>query len=125
MDASEVDPRGTLVIQRGDIWWASLRPPSGSEPGFRRPVLLVQADSFNRSRIHTVIAVVITSNLRLADAPGNVHLARRHSGLPRESVVNVSQVITLDRSFLTERVGRIPPAKQREVDAGLRLALTL
>lgn len=125
MDASEVDPHGTLVIRRGDIWWATLRPPSGSEPGFRRPVLVIQADSFNRSRIRTITAAVITSNLRLADAPGNVHLAKRQSGLPRESIVNVSQVITLDRTFLTERVGRIPPAKQREVDAGLRLALAL
>jgi len=125
VDASEVNPQRTVVIRRGEIWWATLRPPVGSEPGFRRPVLVIQADSFNRSRIRTVIAIVLTSNLRLAEAPGNVRLAKRQSGLPRESVANMSQVVTLDRSFLTARVGRLLPAKQREVDAGLRLVMAL
>jgi len=125
VDASEVDPQRTVVIRRGEIWWATLRPPVGSEPGFRRPVLVIQADSFNRSRIRTVIGIVLTSNLSLAEAPGNVRLAKRQTGLPRESVANVSQVVTLDRSFLSERVGRIPPPKQREIDAGLRLAIAL
>jgi mRNA interferase MazF len=125
VDASKVDLQGTVVIRRGEIWWATLRPPIGSEPGFRRPILIIQADSFNRSRIRTVIAIVVTSNLRLAEAPGNVRLAKRQSGLPRESVANVSQVVTLERSFLSERVGRILPAKQREIDAGLRLAMAL
>ena len=110
---------------RGEIWWASLRAPSGSEPGYRRPILIVQADSFNRSKINTVIAVAITSNLRLAQAPGNVRLTKRQSGLKRDSVVNVSQVITLNKSFLTERVGRLPESKLREVDDGLRLVLGL
>ena len=110
---------------RGEIWWASLRAPSGSEPGYRRPILIVQADSFNRSKINTVIAVAITSNLRLAQAPGNVRLTKRQSGLKRDSVANVSQLITLNKSFLTGRVGRVPESKLREVDDGLRLVLGL
>ena len=114
-----------MVIKRGEIWWASLPAPSASEPGFRRPILIIQSDAFNRSRINTVIGVVITSNRRLAEAPGNVKLARRVSKLKNESVVNVSQLITVDKSFLTERVSRISSAKQREVDEGLQLVLSL
>ncbi len=110
---------------RGEIWWASLRAPSGSEPAYRRPILIVQADSFNRSKINTVIAAAITSNLRLAQAPGNVRLTKRQSGLKRDSVVNVSQVVTLNKSFLTERVGRVSASKLRDVDEGLRLVLGL
>lgn len=110
---------------RGEIWWASLRAPSGSEPAYRRPVLIVQADSFNRSKINTVIATAITSNLGLAQAPGNVRLTKRQSGLKRDSVVNVSQVVTLNKSSLTERVGRVPESKLRDVDEGLRLVLGL
>lgn len=123
--ASQVGPSGRVVIRRGDVWWATLRPPAGSEPGYRRPVLILQANSFNQSKILTVIGAVITSNLRLAEAPGNVQLSKRQSGLPRESVVNVSQVVTLDRAFLSDRIGRIPPSKQQEVDNGLRLVLAL
>jgi mRNA interferase MazF len=88
-------------------------------------VLIIQADAFNRSRINTVIAVVITSNLKLAQAPGNVRLSKRVSGLKKESVVNVSQLITLDKSFLSEQAGRITSSKQREIDEGLRLVLAL
>jgi mRNA interferase MazF len=105
-------------IQRGEIWWADLPEPRRSEPGFRRPVLVVQADAFNRSRIQTAIVAVITSNVELADAPGNVLL-------PAHSVVNVSQLLTLDRSFLTERAGTLPPRLQRFVDEGLRTVLEL
>lgn len=112
-------------MKRGEIWWASLQKPVGSEPGYRRPVLIIQADAFNRSRINTVIAVVITPNLRLVQAPGNVRLSKRASGLKKESVVNVTQLITLDKCFLSERVGRIASSKQREVDEGLRLVLAL
>lgn len=112
-------------IQRGEIWWADLPEPRRSEPGYRRPVLVIQAESFNRSRIQTVIVAAITSNLDLAEAPGNVALPARSSGLPRESVVNVSQVLTLDRSFLTEHAGTLPARLQESVDAGLRLALQL
>lgn len=113
------------MIQRGEIWWADLAVPRASEPGYRRPVLDIQADAFHRSRIGTVVVAAITSNLDLSAAPGNVRLSRRGSKLPRESVANVSQLLTLDRRFLTERVGRLPVAALGEVDAGLRLVLAL
>ena len=112
-------------IQRGEIWWADLTGPRRSEPGHRRPVLVVQADSFNRSRIQTAIVAAVTSNLELADAPGNVLLAARSAGLPRDSVVNVSQLPTLDRSFLTEHAGTLPLRLHRSVDEGLRTVLQL
>jgi len=112
------------VIQRGEIWWAELAEPRGAEPGFRRPVVVLQSDAFNRSRIGTVVVAAITSNLALAAAPGNVRLLRRESGLPRESVVNVSQLLTLDQRFLTERIGRLPASVLREVEAGVRLVLS-
>jgi mRNA interferase MazF len=114
-----------VVVQRGDIWWADLGEPEGSEPGFRRPVLIVQSDAFNRSRLRTTLALALTSNLRLLDAPGNVLLPANASGLPRDSVANVSQIVTLDRDFLTERVGHIPSELLRDVNAGLRLVLAL
>jgi len=114
-----------VVIQRGEVWWANLDEPRGSEPGFRRPVLVVQNDAFNRSRIATVIAVALTSNLGLIDAPGNVLLPARASGLKKDSVANVSQVVTLDRDSLVKRAGRIDAAAMRDVDQGLRLALSL
>lgn len=112
-------------IRRGQIWWADLPAPRRSEPGYRRPVLVIQADCFNLSRIQTVIVAAITTNLNLAHAPGNVLLPKRSSNLPRDSVVNVSQIITLDRSFLTERAGTLPPRFQRSVDEGLRVVLEL
>lgn len=112
-------------MRRGEIWWASLREPSGSGPGFRRPLLIVSANSFNASRINTVIAAVITSNLRLAAAPGNVRLPIRGTGLAKPSVVNVSQVITIDKSFLTQRIGKLGPQLLAEVDEGLRLVLSI
>jgi mRNA interferase MazF len=114
-----------VVIRRGEIWWAELPEPIASEPGYRRPVLVVQSDDFNRSRIATVIAVVITSNTRLAQAPGNVWLPRRATGLPQDSVANISQVVTVDRGFLTELVGSVPPYLLEQVEAGLRLVLVL
>jgi len=112
-------------IQRGDIWWADLAEPRRSEPGYRRPVLVIQADSFNRSRIQTAVVAVMTGNLELAGAPGNVLAPARSTGLPRDSVVNVSQLLTLDRGFLTERAGVLAPRLQRSVDEGLRLVLQL
>lgn len=112
-------------MRRGEVWWASLPEPVGSGPGGRRPYVIVSANAFNQSRIQTVIAVVITSNLRLADAPGNVRLPTRGTGLAKPSVANVSQVVTLDKALLTERLGRVPPAILAELDAGLRLALEL
>jgi len=112
-------------MRRGEIWWASLPEPSGSGPGFRRPLLIVSADGFNRSSIKTVIGAIITSNLRLADVPGNVRLPVRGTGLERPSVVNVSQIITVDRSFLTERIGKLNSPHLTEVENGLRLVLSL
>ncbi len=113
------------MIQRGEIWWAELAEPRGAEPGFRRPVVVLQSEAFNRSRIATVVIAAITSNLELAAAPGNVRLSRRESGLPRKSVVNVSQLLTLDRRFLTGRVGRLPASVLSEIEAGVRLVLLL
>src|SRR5579872_2497009 len=112
-------------IQRGEIWWADLPEPRRSEPGYRRPVLIVQADSFNVSRIQTAVVAVITSNLELADAPGNVLLPGRSSGLPRDSVVNVSQLLTVDRGSLTEHAGTLSSRLQWSVDEGLRKVLQL
>lgn len=114
-----------MVIQRGEIWWASLSTPSGSQPGFRRPVLIIQANEFNRSRINTVIAIAITSNLRLVEAPGNVLLTAEDSGLNQDSVANVSQVITVDKSFLTEKISKLNPQLIEIVDNGLRLSMAL
>lgn len=114
-----------MVIQRGEIWWASLSEPVGSEPGYRRPVLIVQSDAFNRSRIATVIAVVITSNTKLAQAPGNVFLPQKLTSLPKDSVANISQVVTIDKSFLTEKVSTLPPNILVQVEKGLRLVLRL
>ena len=114
-----------MELARGDVWWAELRDPQGSEPGYRRPVLIVQNDAFNRSRLRTVIAVALTGNVRLVDAPGNVLIPARVAGLSRDSVANVSQVITVDRSALTERVGRLPRSLIEQVEDGLRLALAL
>jgi mRNA interferase MazF len=114
-----------LVIERGQIWWAELAEPTGSEPGFRRPVLVVQSDSFNRSRLRTVVGVVLTSNLRLVDAPGNVLIPAKTAGLSKDSVANVSQIITVDREFLTEPAGRIRGRLLKDVESGLRLVLGL
>ena len=112
-------------MQRGELWWAALAPPREAEPGYRRPVVVLQADSFNRSSIRTVIVAALSSNLHLANAPGNVFLSARQAGLSRDSVVNVSQLLTLDRVFLTERIGRVPPANMMQVDEGLLLVLGL
>ncbi len=112
-------------MKRGEIWWAALPKPSASEPGYKRPLLIVQSDDFNRSKIQTVITVVITTNLRLASAPGNVLLPRKISGLPRKSVVNVSQLITVDKSFLTKKAGDLPLEMLQEIEAGIRLVLSL
>ncbi len=111
------------MIAQGEIWWADLGEPVGSTPGFRRPVVIVQSDSFNRSRISTVVCVPLTSNLRWADAPGNVPLDTAATGLPKESVANVSQLVTLDRASLTERVGALPESKLDLVLYGIDVVL--
>lgn len=113
------------MIERGTIWWAELGEPRGSAPGFQRPILIVQADAFNRSRIRTLITVILSSNPRLLDAPGNVLIPAQLSGLPKDSVANVSQVVTVDRSDLREPAGRLDARTLRQVEAGLRLVLQL
>lgn len=113
------------MIARGGVWWASLGEPRGSGPGFPRPVVVIQADAFNASRLSTVIVVALTSNLRLAAAPGNVLLERAESGLPKDSVANVAQVLTIDRELLAEHLADLRPELQAEIDSGLRLAMAL
>jgi mRNA interferase MazF len=112
-----------VVIGQGEVWWADLREPLGSGPGFRRPVIVVQGDSFNRSRISTVVCVPLTSNLRWADAPGNVTLLADVTGLPKDSVANVSQIVTLDKTSLTERANTVPDAKLELILAGIDVVL--
>ena len=114
-----------MTVNRGELWWADLGEPRGSEPALRRPVLVLQADSFNRSRLQTVVVVSLTSNLRLSAAPGNVVCRPRGTGLREPSVVNATQISTLDRSFLHERIGRLPPATLQQVEDGVRLVLGL
>ena len=114
-----------MVVERGQVWWADLGKPDGAEPGYHRPILVVQSDAFNRSRIHTIIGVVLTTNARLVDAPGNVLLPAKATGLPKDSVANVSQVITVDRDFLIEPAGRVRGQLLKDVESGLRLVLGL
>lgn len=111
------------MISQGEIWWADLPDPAGSGPGFRRPVIVVQGDSFNRSKISTVLCVPLTSNLKWADAPGNVLFEARLTGLAKDSVANVSQVVALDKSFLTKRVAKLSSAKTNLVLAGIDVVL--
>ena len=112
-----------MVIAQGEVWWADLPAPTGSGPGFRRPVVVVQGDALNRSRIATVVCVPLTSNLKWALAPGNVHLSGRLTGLPKASVANVSLIVSLDKDLLTERVGKLPPSKLGLVLAGIDTVL--
>jgi len=112
-----------VVISQGEVWWADIPTPAGSEPGFRRPIVVVQADTLNRSRIATVVCVPLTSNLKWADAPGNVRLGARSTNLSKDSVANVSQIVTLDKSFLTERVGKLSAAKVELVLSGIDVVL--
>lgn len=110
-------------MKRGEVWWASLADPTGSGPGFRRPVLVVQKDAFNESHIATTVVVVITGNLHLAEAPGNIFLPKKSTGLPKDSVANVSQIITIDKRFLTKRISNLPRPLYEKVEAGLELVL--
>ena len=111
------------MISQGEIWWADLPPPTGSGPGLRRPVVIIQGDAFNRSRIATVVCVPLTTNASLADAPGNVILLAQRTNLPKDSVANPSQVITVDKTLLAERVGKLSQAKLELVLAGLDVVL--
>jgi mRNA interferase MazF len=112
-----------VVISQGEIWWADIPAPAGSGPGFRRPVVVVQCDAFNSSRIATVVCIPLTSNLKRALAPGNVQLATRLTGLPKDSVANVSQILSLDKSLLTARAGKLPKSKLDLILAGIGLVL--
>ena len=112
-----------MVIARGDVWWADLGDPAGSEPGYRRPVVVVQGNAFNASSLRTVVCVVLTSNTRWAEAPGNVLLTARATGLSKPSVANVSQLVTLDRAALTEHAGRLPASSLELVLAGIEVVL--
>jgi mRNA interferase MazF len=112
-----------VVIAQGEVWWADLGDPAGSEPGFHRPVVIVQGDPFNASSLRTVVCVVLTSNTRWANAPGNVLLAARATGLSKPSVANVSQLVTIDRSALTERAGRLSASNLQLVLAGIDVVL--
>lgn len=114
-----------MVVARREIWWAELGEPLASEPGFRRPILVVQADAFNRSRLRTVIGVALTSRIRYLDAPGNVLLPASDTGLPKDSVANVTQIVTIDQDYLTDRSGQIPRRLMSRLEAGLRLVMDL
>ncbi len=114
-----------MVIKRGDLWWAELPEPVGSGPGYKRPLLIIQSNDFNKSKINTTIAAVVTSNLRLSAAPGNVLLSAKKSKLPKDSVINVSQIITIDKSFLTEKIHTLSTKTMSQVDKGVKLILKL
>ena len=112
-----------MVIRQGEVWWADLAEPRGSEPGFRRPVVVVQGDSYNESRLQTVVCVVLTSNARLAGIPGNVSLTERETGLPKLSVANVSQLVTLDRTVFDEPTGKLPKRKMQLLFNGIDIMM--
>ena len=112
-------------MKKGDIWWASLEEPRGSEPGFRRPVVIISSNEFNNSKIQTVIVAAITSNIRLGEAPGNFKLTKKGSGLTKESVVNVTQILTLDKSYLNEKSGKLNTKQNQLLNYGLQLALNI
>lgn len=112
-----------MVVSQGEIWWAELPPPAGSGPGFRRPVVIVQSDALNRSRVATVVCVPLTSNLKWAVAPGNVHLSARLTGLPKDSVANVSLIVSIDKNLPTSFVGKLPRSKLELIISGIDTVL--
>jgi mRNA interferase MazF len=112
-------------MERGEVWWADLPDPVGAGPGFRRPVIVIQSNDFNRSKIRTIIILILTSNLKLSDAPGNVLIPSSESGLSKDSVANISQIITVDKDFLTEKCGKLPLRYIKSIDDGLRLVLSI
>ncbi|CAN5341260.1 type II toxin-antitoxin system PemK/MazF family toxin [soil metagenome] len=114
-----------MVAERGEIWWADLPEPRGSSPGYEHPIVITQANFLNRSSINTVIGAIITSNLTLVEMPGNVLIGKKQSGLPKDSVVNVTQIVTVDISQLLEFVGTLPERKMEQIEKGLRLVLSL
>lgn len=114
-----------MVVQRGEVWWADLADPRSSEPGYRHPLLILQSEPFNRSRLPTAVGIVVSSNLRLLDAPGNVLLRAEESGLPRDSVANMTQFVTVDLEYLEARVGTISRRTLAKIEAGVRVLLDL
>ena len=114
-----------MVINRGEIWWADLPEPAGSAPGFRRPVLIIQSDNFNKTNLKTSIVAIVTTNLDLAEMRGNVLLKKAQSDLPKDSVVNITQLFTIDKRLLLEYIGTIPERKMEQIEKGLRLILSL
>lgn len=113
------------MIRRGQVWWVDLREPAGSEPGYRHPVLVIQRDEVTASRINTVVVCALTGNLALAKAPGNTFLPKRQTGLPRDSVANASQIVTINKADLERRSGTLPKSAMERVDSGLRWLLHL
>ncbi|VAX00159.1 Programmed cell death toxin YdcE [hydrothermal vent metagenome] len=112
-------------MKRGEIWWASLEDPIGSGPGYKRPIVIISSNDFNSSKINTLIVAIITSNLNLSEAPGNFELTKKGSGLSRKSVVNVSQLLTLDKSFLVEKTGKLSNKQIEILNDGLKLVLSV
>jgi len=112
-----------MVISQGEIWWADLPAPTGSGPGFRRPVVVVQCDALNRSRLATTVCVPLTSNVKWGTAPGNVRLSARLTGLPKDSVANVSQIVAVDKDLLTELAGKLARSKLELLLSGIDIVL--
>lgn len=112
-----------MVISQGDVWWADLPAPTGSAPGFRRPVVVVQSDALNRSRLATVVCVPLTTNLKWAAAPGNLLLPQSLTGLPKDSVASPPQILSIDKQLLTKRVGKLPRAKLNSLLSGIDIVL--
>lgn len=112
-----------VEVLQGEVWWADLPEPAGSSPGLRRPVVIVQGNHLNRSRVATVVCVPLTSNLTWAHAPGNALLPAKATGLPKDSVANASQIIAVDRNFLTERVAKLSPKNLSQVISGIDVVL--
>lgn len=114
-----------MEIERGEIWWADLPEPKGSMPGYKHPILILQSDKFNRSSLDTIVGAIITTNLRLEKMPGNVLITARQSGLNENSVINITQIVTANKTDLLEFVGVISDQKMNQVENGLRLVLSL
>ena len=112
-----------MVIAQGEVWWADLAEPIGSAPGYRRPVIILQSDPLNRSQISTVVCVVLSSNLRWSIAPGNVLLTAKQAGLDRDSVANVSQLVTIDKRQLIDRAGKLPRKQMESIFSGVDLIM--
>ena len=112
-----------MIPQRGEVWWAQMGVPTGSEPGYRRPVVIVQGNSYNRSDIATVVCVPVTTQVKLQTSPGNVLLPKSASGLPKQSVANVSQIMAMNKSRLIDRAGKLPDRHLQLIYDGIDIIL--